>query len=439
MQRITVDFEKKIGVIKPFHAVNNAPLLGINTSLFHYLKDAGVPYSRLHDTGGPYGQNRYVDIENIFHNFEADPENPKSYDFAFTDFLLAELIKQGVKPFFRLGTSIENGHIIKAYRIFPPKDNLKWAKICEGIIKHYNNGWANGHHYDIKYWEIWNEPDNFPDIADNAMWKGTKEQYFELYETAANYLKGKFPDIKIGGYASCGFCAINGAEVSKAANASPRAEYFLEFFHDFMKYISSEEHKSPLDFFSWHSYDKSENNYKQSLYVRDQLNQYGFNKAENILNEWNTGIERRGTEEDACYISEMMCRLHSSPLDMLMYYGCNVKSSYCGLFNSMTNDILPAYYAFHAFNELYELKNEVCCEKDINFSALAASDGKVGKILIPNNTTKSIEIELELLNGWKMEKCRILDGINGLISKEISQKLCITSNKIVIIECRKTA
>ena len=27
------------------------------------------------------------------------------------------------------------------------------------VIKHYNSGWANGYHYNIKYWEIWNEPD----------------------------------------------------------------------------------------------------------------------------------------------------------------------------------------------------------------------------------------------------------------------------------------
>ena len=37
---------------------------------------------------------------------------------------------------------IEAGLGIKAYYIYPPADNLKWAKICEGIIKHYNYGWA---------------------------------------------------------------------------------------------------------------------------------------------------------------------------------------------------------------------------------------------------------------------------------------------------------
>lgn len=50
---------------------------------------------------------------------------------------------------------------------------------------------------NIRYWEIWNEPDNMPDADENPMWKGTMEQYFALYETAAGYLKQVFPEIRI--------------------------------------------------------------------------------------------------------------------------------------------------------------------------------------------------------------------------------------------------
>jgi len=42
----------------------------------------------------------------------------------------------------------------------PPKDFNKWARICVNIIRHYNDGWAGGYHWGIKYWEVWNEPDN---------------------------------------------------------------------------------------------------------------------------------------------------------------------------------------------------------------------------------------------------------------------------------------
>lgn len=133
------------------------------------------------------------------------------------------------------------------------------------------------------------------------MCKGTKEEYFALYETTANYLKEKFPYIKVGGYAFCGFYALNGTFASKA-NSSPRTEYFIEFFQDFLKYISAPEHKCPFDFFSWHSYGSSRDNCFYADYVRQELDWYGFTQMESILNEWNPGIQRRGTQEDACYI-----------------------------------------------------------------------------------------------------------------------------------------
>ena len=83
MANVTVDFTSPVGIIKPMHAGGQPPLRGTNFELFHYLKDVGMPYSRLHDTGGAYGQNRWVDIPNIFRDFDADVNDPASYDFTF--------------------------------------------------------------------------------------------------------------------------------------------------------------------------------------------------------------------------------------------------------------------------------------------------------------------------------------------------------------------
>ena len=41
----------------------------------------------------------------------------------------------------------------------PPRDPARWAAVCAGIVRHYNEGWAGGFRHDIRYWEIWNEPD----------------------------------------------------------------------------------------------------------------------------------------------------------------------------------------------------------------------------------------------------------------------------------------
>lgn len=439
MYNLYVNFDKTVGKVKPFHGINNAPIKGPE-DLMHYLGDAGIPYSRLHDTGGRYGGFRYVDIENIFRDFSADPENPDSYDFAFTDKLLAEITEQGTEPFYRLGATIENSHRIKAYHIFPPKDNLKWAKICEGIIKHYNHGFANGFHYGIKYWEIWNEPDNERNIEDNPMWKGTKEQYYSLYEVTANYLKSVFDDIKVGGYAGCGMYAIEDGYDSPGI-PSHRAEYFLEFFEGFLKYITSDEHKAPLDFFSWHSYEDSKRSILYTRFVREKLNEYGFDKAESILNEWNPGTQYRGSEEDAARILTMITYLHREPLDKLMYYDGQEDGIYNGIFNPLQyNSVFPAYYAFEGFNRLYKLGSEAELKCDSEYlPALAATDGKTGLILIANEEDKPLEYKLETTGDYTMKKVLISDGENGFKESDIKcpDMIFVPAKKMMIIEFEK--
>ena len=35
----------------------------------------------------------------------------------------------------------------------------------EHIIRHYTEGWADGMHRDMQYWDIWNQPDLDDDTA----------------------------------------------------------------------------------------------------------------------------------------------------------------------------------------------------------------------------------------------------------------------------------
>lgn len=100
--------------------------------------------------------------------------------------------------FYRLGSKIEHG--VKKYNTLPPADFHKWARVCEHIIAHYTEGWADGFNYDISYWEIWNEPDLYPDDSQvKTTWGGSAKQFYELYTIAAEHLKARFPHLKIGG------------------------------------------------------------------------------------------------------------------------------------------------------------------------------------------------------------------------------------------------
>ena len=430
---MNISFNKIVGKIKPMHSVNNFPLVGVSDTMHHYVGEAGMPLVRLHDTGGVYGMNRYVDVPNIFRNFDADENDPASYDFAFTDWLLQSITAQKAKIFYRLGTSIETAQHIKAYRIYPPKDNEKWARICEHIIMHYNEGWADGFHYGIEYWEIWNEPDNFPDIADNCMWKGSFQEYLELYKTASKYLKERFPNIKIGGYASCGFYGIFPDGYVGAANSSEQTKYFLKCFEDFLKY--AKQNNLPLDFFSWHSYSGAEKNVEYEIYARKKLDFYGYKDTESILNEWNPGTARRGTLEDSAYISEMMITMQNTTCDMLMYYNGAATGRYDGLYNPISMEPFKAYYIFYAYNILYNLKNQVeitDISKDI--CCLAASNGKTQAILITNmGEDNSIKIITDTKNIFSIYRLNRNSNFENDGKTDFSEKLQINSMETIIL------
>ena len=336
-----------------------------------------------------------MDIPNIFPNFDADENDPSSYDFAFTDALLSEMCANGIKPYYRLGVSIENHQYIKPYHIFPPKDYQKWARICEHIILHYNEGWANGFHMDIEYWEIWNEPDNQPSAADNVMWKGSPEDYFKLYEIVSTHLKAKFPGLKIGGYGSCGFYAISSVDVSKIANSSSRTEYFIEFFLKFIEYVR--ERDLPLDFFSWHSYAGVRDMLEFAKFPRKILNDAGYERCEIHLNEWNPSFSLRGSAEDAANILAGMIAMQNAPVDMMMYYDANIMSPYCGLFNPIDHSAFNAYYSFLVFGKLYSLGEQVECVADRNgIYTLAARTYAGGAIAIVNLSGEEQNICLDI-------------------------------------------
>lgn len=401
---IHADFTKITGRVKPMHGIGQPPMCGHDRSMYHYLADAGIPYSRLHDVGGWMGGSLYVDIPNLFRDFDADENDPASYDFAFTDWLLERLTEQHCEPFFRLGVTIENAHMLKAYRIFPPKDPHKWARICEHIIRHYNEGWANGYHFGITYWEIWNEPDDCWKEETAAMWKGTKEQYFALYEVTARHLKACFGDsIKVGGYASCGFYAMASdpaCDGMAARKTETLKEFFLQFFREFLQYISSEEHKAPLDFFSWHTYADVKTALRHADYCRTVLNHFGFAGVEDILNEWNTTPDKRGrsTPQAAARVLAMMLGMQKKTPSLLCFYDGRLgPSQYGGLFNPDTWEPYPAYYALMSFNSAYRLKHETETVSDCeDVYVLGASDGENSVLLLSNLSEEEQRISLSV-------------------------------------------
>lgn len=441
---IKVDFQNIIGTIKPMHGVGQPPFMGINYSYMKYLKDAHIPYARLHDVGGPFGGNIYVDVPNIFRDFDADENNPDNYDFAFTDLLLKHLHEYGCAPVYRLGITIECNQHIRRYRTDPPKDYKKWARICEHIIRHYNDGWANGFKFGITYWEIWNEPDGNIAPEDNGMWYGTKEQFFEFYKVAATYLKECFGNsIKIGGYGSCGFPYIDEMIDEKELVAAyttvqtikwqKRIRYFKVFFEEFMEMVTKEN--VPLDFFTFHSYSSVKSNLLRQQYLDSRLKEYGLSHIETHLNEWNTTPykDKRGKSVAAATAAANMCAMQNSSVSMLNYYDARIgQSVYGGMFNPITYEPFCTYYSFYAFGKLYDFGKQTQCSSDNeNVYALSATNGETSGILIANigsDTTICVDCD-------KNFKAFLIDEDHHFTEVEINPKsFVLKENQTIYLE-----
>ena len=388
MNTVKVDFLNTVGAVKPMNAVNNGPKRTASVQTrgnFQEYKDARIPYARTHDSAEclAHGAPNIVDIWRVFPDFDADPELPESYDFKLTDIYLQTIIDAGAKVFYRLGQTIE--HSAKKYYIHPPKDFKKWAVICEHVIRHYNEGWADGFYHGIEYWEIWNEPDLNQD-NNSPTWSGTKEQFFDFYEVVSKYLKEKFPDLKIGGPAAVGL-----------------VPYMVEFINEMKK------RSVPLDFFSWHKYDcVVEKVIERINFVRSCLDEAGYKDTESILNEWAYikswgsrfvySLEQIAGIKGASFVTGVMTSAQYSPLDMLMYYDASPSAIFNGMFEHLSMRPLKTYYAMYAFSDLAELGEAVEVSTCENVYCMGATNGKRHGILLTHynddDNAESKQIEL---------------------------------------------
>ena len=382
---VVIDFSRVEGRIRPLHGVNLGPLCYRGTvDLSAYHRELGVPFTRLHDV--VWVNAEAVDIHTIFRDFRNDPEKAESYTFAATDDYIQAVVNTGAGVVYRLGESIE--HTRRQYFVRPPADPRKWAAICVGIIRHYNEGWAEGFRHQIRYWEIWNEPDVRP-----QMWTGTDEEFLKLFETAAKTIKARFPDVKVGGPAIGNPGEFVGDEFKPSAFAAK----FLDFCRD---------REVPLDFFSWHRYTADPWDLpRRARAIRRLLDGRGLTKAESHLNEWNylprndwspmaaggDGEKREqwfgemGGPRGAAFDATVLMLLQDCPVDVANFYTGEIQGF--GLFDFQGTP-RKNYYAFKAFRQLLDCPLRVGTPEGASgrwtLCAGRKADGTAAAILVSN-------------------------------------------------------
>jgi hypothetical protein len=344
---VTIDFSKPLGKIRPLNGVNNGPVVWEehNAAMVQRHKNAGFTMVRLHDDHN-WRSADVVDISSIFPLFNLDANDSMNYTFKKTDAYIAAIINNGSQILWRLGQSIEH---TRSYFTNPPSDYNKWATICVNIIRHYNAGWNKGFHYGIKYWEIWNEPEN------REMWSGSADQYLQLYGAAVKAIKAYDATLKVGGMSFMSWG--NGTT-------------FLAYCRD---------NSLPLDFYAYNGYSNSPSGYKSmAVSARDLVNSYGFTNAEIHHTEWDCFNTDWGTvttsdslqfpamrdafqamvtgSDVSSLIASTLIAFQDSPIDMCYYYAAGTNRY--GMFDQYGNPF-TSYYAYVAWNQLLKTPNRV--------------------------------------------------------------------------------
>jgi xylan 1,4-beta-xylosidase len=378
LRQITVD-DTVTGTLKTFNGVTGAPGAGFgdlqsgqpgpDTDVSAAYRAARIDVIRTHDTFGPsdidahFGVDKSLpagipsnrDALDIFPDMAADVEDPKSYNFAPTDRLLASIKAVHAEPIFRIGRSIGASPQ-------PPADLAKYAQIVRHIVLHYNKGWDHGFHYGVRYWEIWNEPDF------KVFWTGTPQQYYEPYERTARAIKAADSGALVGG-----------PTISLPLDATAYREGFLDFVR---------VRKLPLDFFSWHFYTLDSNDPNNFITIakeiRSILDAHGFKATRSVLDEWNGDLFDRDVSKAAraAFAVSSLIYMLDAPIDVQAYYRAD--ADFRGAGNG-PDQVAHALTVFGMMKDTPVLLHDAGAD-DQGFAVLAgrSADSRTFQVLISN-------------------------------------------------------
>ncbi len=170
------------------------------------------------------------------------------YDWKILDRIFDTYRDTGVKPLVEIGFMPEvlstkpqpYRHNFPAGSIstgwaYPPKDYGRWAELVYQWVRHAVERYGSAE-VATWYWEVWNEPDI-------SYWRGTPEEYYKLYDYAADALKRALPTARIGGPHATG-------------PAAPKAAEFLRGFLGHVTHgrnFATGKTGSPLDYVGFHA------------------------------------------------------------------------------------------------------------------------------------------------------------------------------------------
>ena len=413
---LTADFGSDIGKVRPeLHSSGYGPMIeGTTQAVIDDIKSMGFKYARTHDWALINANQHVCDYHQIFPLIHLDAKDPANYVFAPTDYILKRTREEaGLDVFFRLGASIEHSGPKVHFNTLIPDDFDKVAEVFAATVRHYNKGWANGYEWNIKYWEIWNEPDgrnNMWCLPEGDLGKDAKRRdlFVKFFVTCLKRLKGEFPDVKFGGPALC----------------SMNVAYFKALLEACRK-----EGVAP-DFISWHHYTPQVGHIMNAIDTGRKLcNEYGFKDCELIIDEWHhmvqggfgalrspdpkvrrrvwSGPGAHNGINASCFNLTMLSKFQTSKLDQAYYYGCRHTGSW-GYHDGLRK--YKVYYGLKMFGDFIKAFPVMCKstgEGTVTVFAARSEDGTQKGVLVTDYSegkkepegTKELVLELKGLDG----------------------------------------
>ena len=430
----TVDFAQVEGRINPaLHSSGWTPRStnGSQTKNpdIDIVKSMNFAFARTHDWALVNAGQHVVDYHFIFPLMHLDATDPKNYCFGPTDHLLGMSREAGLEIFYRLGTSIEHTGPKVHFNSAIPEDFDKMAEIFAATVRHYNRGWANGKMWNIRYWEIWNEPDgqnnmwSLPDgdegygplTSEGEAKKAKRRALFcAFYAKCLKRIKSEFPEVKVGGPALCEY----------------QEDYFQQLFD------ACKESGTMPDFISWHYYGNDPDGLPaQSLAARGLCDRNGLKDCELVVNEWhymdsrwsdlrsaNPAVSARvqdgptghnNIDSAAFVLGNLIGFQTKSKFDIACYYGCE-HAGHWGYMNDV-KDFNKVYYACRLFGRIVKDYSAICAAGKVaeNYYVLPvigkAGDKKALLVVDFRNVDQVLEIDIKGLGAPARASARVLD------------------------------
>ncbi len=212
------------------------------------------------ETAHRYGGFQYVRFHGLFHDdmfvYREDSEGNPIYNFQYIDDAFDRMLKTGVRPFVELSFVPSELAIVKNTTFWwhangsPPSDYTKWAALVNATVDHWVARYGIA---EVRSWyfEVWNEP-NLTD----SFFRGTQQQYFELYKLTTKTIKGIDPALRVGGPATSNFnmdqAAIRKAQASGKLFDPMAVPWKPIWIDEFFSYCKA--NNLPVDFVSTHPY-----------------------------------------------------------------------------------------------------------------------------------------------------------------------------------------